>query len=167
MNDKYNKKLTGISQALRRQMTQQERRLWYEFLKELPITFHRQKVIGRYIVDFYCASAKIVIEIDGTQHFLDKGKQSDAERDEFLSSLGLTVLRYSNDDINTSFESVCQDIFNHLITCGAFPRLLLEEKASPQRRMRCKNIRTCKKAVGQTGGLFLCCYQSASSSSAS
>ena len=121
MNDKYNKKLTGISQALRRQMTQQERRLWYEFLKELPITFHRQKVIGRYIVDFYCASAKIVIEIDGTQHFLDKGKQSDAERDEFLSSLGLTVLRYSNDDINTSFESVCQDIFNRLITCGAFP----------------------------------------------
>lgn len=102
-------------------MTQEERRLWYEFLKELPVTFHRQKVIQKYVVDFYCASAKTVIEIDGTQHYLDSGRQKDIERDRFLSELGLTVLRYSNDEVNNSFESVCQDIFNRLLSAGAIP----------------------------------------------
>lgn len=114
----HNQKLTKNSQALRKNMTKEERKLWYEFLKELPVTFHRQKVINNYIVDFYCASAKLVIEIDGTQHYLDEGKAKDETRDNYLLSIGLTVLRYSNEDVNNSFESVCQDIFNNLVTRG-------------------------------------------------
>lgn len=121
MNTTHNKKLTRNSQTLRKNMTKEERRLWYDFLKELPVTFHRQKVIGNYIVDFYCASAKIVIELDGTQHFLDEGIKKDKERDDYLSSLGLTVLRYSNYEINASFDSVCQDIFNSLVSRGVIP----------------------------------------------
>lgn len=131
MNTTRNKKLTRNSQKLRKNMTKEERHLWYDFLKELPVTFHRQKVINNYIVDFYCASAKIVIELDGTQHFLDEGIEKDKERDSYLYSLGLTVLRYSNYEINNSFESVCQDIFNHLISVSS-PRLPLEGKVSPQ-----------------------------------
>ncbi len=118
MNKMHNQKLTKNSQALRKNMTKEERKLWYEFLKELPVTFHRQKVINNYIVDFYCASANLVIEIDGTQHYLDEGKAKDETRDNYLLSIGLTVLRYSNDDVNNSFESVCQDIFNNLVTRG-------------------------------------------------
>ncbi len=118
MNKMHNQKLTKNSQALRKNMTKEERKLWYEFLKELPVTFHRQKVINNYIVDFYCASANLVIEIDGTQHYLDEGKAKDETRDNYLFSIGLTVLRYSNDDVNNSFESVCQDIFNNLVIKG-------------------------------------------------
>ncbi|MGN0542599.1 MAG: endonuclease domain-containing protein [Acutalibacteraceae bacterium] len=115
MNKTCNNKLTENSQKLRKNMTKEERHLWYDFLKELPVNFNRQKVIGNYIVDFYCAKAKIVIELDGSQHYYDEGKEKDLKRDRFLSSLGLTVLRYSNDDVNNSFESVCQDIFNNLV----------------------------------------------------
>ncbi len=102
-------------------MTKEERHLWYDFLKNLSITVHRQKVIDKYIVDFYIASAKIVIEIDGSQHYYNDGKQKDEARDQNLSSLGLTVLRYSNYEINNSFESVCQDIFNKLTEKGIDP----------------------------------------------
>ena len=111
---KGNPKYTGNSQHLRREMTKEERHLWYDFLKEIPLTVHRQKVIGHYIVDFYIASANIVIELDGSQHYEDKGVEYDASRDAYLSSLGLEVLRYSNLDVNRNFNSVCQDIWNHL-----------------------------------------------------
>ena len=93
-------------------MTQEERHLWYDFLKGLPVTFHRQKVIGQYIVDFYCASAKLVIELDGSQHFDAEGIAADAARDKYLNELGLIVRRYSNAEINQDFESVCLDIHN-------------------------------------------------------
>ena len=119
MNKTYNKKLKTNSQTLRKNMTKEERHLWYDFLKELPVTIHRQKIIGRYIVDFYCASAGLVIELDGSQHYFDDGIESDKIRDSYLNSLGLTVLRYSNDDVNNSFESVCQDIFNFLSSKNA------------------------------------------------
>ena len=99
-------------------MTKEERHLWYDFLKELPVTIRRQKVINNYIVDFYCASAHLVIELDGSQHYFEEGISKDKTRDSHLNSLGLTVLRYSNDDVNNAFESVCQDIFNHLVQCG-------------------------------------------------
>lgn len=97
-------------------MTKEERHLWYDFLKTLPITVHRQKVIGNYIVDFYIASKKIVIEIDGTQHFLVVGKEKDAIRDEYLKTQNITVLRYSNYDINHNFDAVCDDILNRIST---------------------------------------------------
>ena len=95
-------------------MTKEERHLWYDFLKQLPIMVHRQKVIGNYIVDFYIASANLVIELDGSQHYNLSGKQTDERRDAYLRSLGLTVLRYSNADVNYSFRAVCEDIWNKL-----------------------------------------------------
>ncbi len=116
MNKTNNSKLTGNEKALRKIMTKEERHLWYDFLKTLPITVNRQKVIGNYIVDFYIASSKIVIELDGSQHYADKGVENDTKRDAFLTGLGINVLRYSNLDVNQKFESVCQDILHNLDT---------------------------------------------------
>ena len=116
MNSTNNSQLTDNAKTLRKNMTKEERRLWYDFLKTIPVTVNRQKVLGKYIVDFYIASAKLVIELDGSQHYEDKGVESDKRRDEFLSSLGIKVLRYSNLDINKRFESVCRDILNNLAT---------------------------------------------------
>ena len=116
MNNTNNLKLTGNAKSLRKNMTKEERHLWYDFLKTLPITVNRQKVIGNYIVDFYIATAKLVIELDGSQHYEEKGVENDAERDAFLNGLGIKALRYSNLDVNQRFESVCQDILNNLDT---------------------------------------------------
>ncbi len=107
-----NNKLTPASKRLRKEMTKEERRLWFDFLKNLPMTINRQKVIGRYIVDFYCAEANVVIELDGSQHFEPEGKAEDTERDKYLRLRGVEVLRYSNYDVNTSFDAVCNDILN-------------------------------------------------------
>ncbi len=95
-------------------MTSQERHIWYDFLRNYPLTINRQKVIGNYIVDFYCAKAKIVIELDGSQHYDKSGKEKDKIRDDFLNSLGISVLRYSNRDINENFKAVCCDIDRRL-----------------------------------------------------
>ena len=114
MNQTNNPKLKGFSQKLRREMTKEERHLWYDFLRGLPLTVNRQKIIGPYIVDFYCAKAKIVIELDGSQHYEDTGKQADHKRDAYLNSLGLRVLRYSNYDVNQNFSVVCEDILKYI-----------------------------------------------------
>ena len=114
MNKTNNKKLTPFSQELRREMTKEEKHLWYDFLCKLPLTFHRQKVIGNYIVDFYCAEAGIVIELDGSQHYYPEGMAKDKERDEYLESLGLTVLRISNLRIHRNFKDVCSEIYRKL-----------------------------------------------------
>lgn len=114
MNKINNSKLTKNAKELRRNQTKEERHLWYDFLKSLPFTVNRQKVIGNYIVDFYIASKKLIIELDGSQHYEDKGKKADTIRDKYLNSLDIQVLRYSNYDINTNFEGVCQDILNHI-----------------------------------------------------
>ena len=95
-------------------MTKEERHLWYDFLKGLPVMVHRQKVIGQYIVDFYIAEANLVIELDGSQHYEIDGKRKDQIRDDYLNSLGITVLRYSNADVNTRFDGVCVDIWKRL-----------------------------------------------------
>ncbi len=113
----FNKKvLTNRSQNLRKNMTKEERHLWYDFLKNLPIVVHRQKVIGPYIVDFYVAAKKIVIEIDGSQHYEGDAIKKDEKRDAFLRELGIKVLRYSNLEINKNFNYVCQDRWNHIDT---------------------------------------------------
>ena len=116
MNKTNNPELTGNAKALRKNMTKEERHLWYDFLKSLPVTVNRQKVIGKYIVDFYIASSKLVIELDGSQHYEDEGIENDIKRDEFLNGLGIKVLRYSNLDVNQRFEGVCEDILNNINT---------------------------------------------------
>ena len=91
-------------------MTKEERHLWYDFLRYYPIKILKQKPIGNYIVDFFCDSAKLVIEIDGTQHFEDEGMKSDFIRTSYLENLGLKVIRFSNYEINNEFDSVCESL---------------------------------------------------------
>ena len=110
----YSDKLKTNSQTLRKNMTKEERRLWYDFLKSLPYTVKRQKVIGEYIVDFCIPQFKIIIEADGSQHYENDGQNDDLQRDMGLAENGYLVLRYSNKDINQHFDSVCQDILNHI-----------------------------------------------------
>ena len=114
MSYNYNKKYISNAQYLRKNMTPEEKHLWYDFLKRLPVTVNRQKNIGNYIVDFYISSACVVIEIDGRQHKLTEHREADKERDDDLRLLGNTVLRYSNEDIHERFNAVCQDILKHI-----------------------------------------------------
>lgn len=114
MAKRDNPKLQGLARANRKTATKEENHLWYDFLKQLPMRFNRQKVIGPYIVDFYCAQAKLVIELDGRQHYGEEGMIEDQTRDSFLNKSGICVIRYSNDAINRNFNSVCDDIVRHL-----------------------------------------------------
>ena len=106
----HNKKLVPFARHLRKEMTKEERRLWFGFLSGYRIRFIRQKVIGQYIVDFYCAKANLVIEIDGSQHYEESTMRNDAKRTEFFNSLGLTVLRIANNEITQNFNGVCEFI---------------------------------------------------------
>ena len=98
------------ARKLRREMTPQERKLWYLFLQRYPVKIYKQRIIERFIVDFYCASAKLVIEIDGSQHYEAQGMAYDAERTAILESYGLKVIRYSNREIDREFRAVCDQI---------------------------------------------------------
>lgn len=114
MERKYNKSLITNAKSLRRNMTAEERHLWFDFLKSYPIKFRRQAVINKYIADFYCPQAKLVIEVDGSQHFEDKGIMHDKIRTEFLALYGLTVIRIPNNLINKEFNGVCEYIDNYI-----------------------------------------------------
>ena len=105
-----NQKLTSLSQTLRKNQTKEENLLWYQFLKHYPCRFRRQYIIGNYIVDFYCHQAKLVVELDGSQHFSKENQEKDWLRTAYLESLGLKVLRFSNLDIHRRFRSVCEMI---------------------------------------------------------
>ncbi|MBR2896354.1 MAG: endonuclease domain-containing protein [Oscillospiraceae bacterium] len=109
-----NSSLRPYAQKLRREMTKEERHLWYDFLKTLPVTFNRQKVIGKYIADFFCASANLVIELDGSQHYDAQGIETDKARDRYFAEHGFRILRYSNTDVNRNFAGVCEDILKYL-----------------------------------------------------
>ena len=98
------------ARRLRREMTPHERKLWYLFLRKYPVKIYKQRIIGRFIVDFYCASAKLVIELDGSQHYEPQGMAYDSERSAFLTALGLEVLRFSNRDVDMDFCGVCTQI---------------------------------------------------------
>ena len=111
---KDNDLMLARARELRREMTPHERKLWYLFLRKYPVKFYKQKIMERYIVDFYCATANLVVELDGSQHYEDDGAAADRVRDEYLSGLGLRVLRYSNLEVNRHFESVCADIMKYL-----------------------------------------------------
>ena len=106
----YDGKLKKNARALRGNMTPQERRLWYEFLRSYPVKFYRQRIVGQYIVDFYCPRAALVVELDGSQHFELSEAERDMRRDAELAALGLLVLRFSNEELNRNFSAVCGEI---------------------------------------------------------
>ena len=110
MQRKHNKQLVPLAKQLRREMTKEERHLWYDFLRSYPVRFSRQKVLGKYIADFYCAEAKIIIELDGSQHYEPEELQKDAERTAFLEAYGLTVIRIPNNEVSRNFRGVCEHI---------------------------------------------------------
>lgn len=103
----YNSANINVAKALRKTMTRQEKHLWYDFLQKYPVKFYKQRPIDNYIVDFYCSKAKLVIELDGSQHYSEKGILSDTQRTAVLNQLGIEVLRFSNSDVNENFEGVC------------------------------------------------------------
>ena len=109
---KHNKILTPYAKELRKNMTKQERHLWYDFLRNYPVRFLRQKVIEHYIVDFYCSKANLVIEIDGGQHYQDENIISDELRTKTFEKYNLKVIRFTNIDIDKNFEGVCNTIDN-------------------------------------------------------
>ena len=104
------KSLRKNAQNLRRNMTREERHLWYDFLKTYPVQFKRQYAIGKYIVDFYCFQAKLILELDGNQHCEPKAVQYDSDRTAYLQKQGFYVLRISNRDVSEQFRSVCEGI---------------------------------------------------------
>ena len=106
----YNKANIPLAKALRKTMTPWERKLWYGFLRDYPVRFQRQKAIGNYIADFYCAKARLVIELDGGGHYTTEQMQRDAVRTKALESMNLTVLRICNLDIDHNFSGVCEYI---------------------------------------------------------
>ena len=110
MQSKHNKQLVSLARALRKNMTKEERRLWYDFLRDYPVRFSRQKVLGRYIADFYSAEAKLIIELDGSQHYEDENIRKDARRTEFLEAYGLRIIRVANNEITENFDGVCDYI---------------------------------------------------------
>jgi len=103
-------KLTPLAQTLRREATREEQRLWYEFLSSYPVRFRRQVVIGKYIIDFYCSSAKLAIELDGSQHYEDSALIRDDERTQWLNKNGILVLRFLNSDVSNNLSDVCATI---------------------------------------------------------
>ena len=106
----YNKNNIPLAKTLRKNMTPWERKLWYEFLRNYPVRFQRQKAIGNYIVDFYCAKARLVIELDGSGHYFEKQMQQDNIRTIELEKMNLKVIRICNLEIDKNFEGVCEYI---------------------------------------------------------
>lgn len=106
----HNSRLTKRAQTLRKNMTKEGSRLWYEYLRQYPYQFRRQVACGHYILDFYCAAAKLAIELDGSQHYEAEGQCYDAERDTWLARNGIQVLRFPNTDVLRNLSGVCQAI---------------------------------------------------------
>ena len=102
--------LLNLARILRRDMTRQEKHLWYDFLRNFPIKIYKQRIIDHFIADFYCHQARLVIEIDGSQHYSAEEKAYDEARTKILEKYGLQVLRFSNKDIDEKFDGVCHVI---------------------------------------------------------
>ena len=119
MERTHKKENVPFAKELRKNMTKEEKHLWYDYLKPyrqaFGVAFTRQKVIGNYFVDFYCPKAKLVIELDGSQHYEEEAVIYDRQCTEYLNQLGIAVLRYSNREIHTRFQEVCHDIDIHVI----------------------------------------------------
>ena len=107
---KKNNKLLNVARILRRNMTRQEKHLWYDFLRYYPVKIYKQRIIDNFIADFYCHNARLVIELDGSQHYTNQGKMHDEARTEILERYGIYVLRFPNKDVDDNFEGVCKMI---------------------------------------------------------
>ena len=110
MQSKHNKQLVPFAKQLRKEMTKEERHLWYDFLRTYSVRFSRQKVLGKYSADFYSAEAKLVIELDGSQHQEEINVEKDTDRTAFLEGYGLTVIRIPNNEVMHNFRGVCEYI---------------------------------------------------------
>ena len=104
---KKNNNLLNIAKSLRRNMTRQEKHLWYDYLQHYPIKIYKQRIIDNFVVDFYCHKARLAIEIDGSEHYSIEGKTYDESRTGVIEKYGVIVLRFSNLDIDDKFEGVC------------------------------------------------------------
>ena len=113
----YNKKNISLAKNLRKNATSQENQLWHDFLSKYEIRFQRQKAIDNFIADFYCHKARLVIEIDGSHHYTVEGRKQDKVRDEYLKSLGLDVLRFSDAYVDEKFREVCETIKQRIGVC--------------------------------------------------
>lgn len=121
MDIKKNNAMLPRARELRKQMTPQERKLWYLFLRRYPVKIYKQRIIESFIVDFYCSSARLVIEVDGSQHYTEQGKAYDAERSAVLERYGLEVLRFSNCEVDYEFPYVCEKIHKMIQNRGDTP----------------------------------------------
>ena len=111
----YRRSLKSSAQSLRRDPTPAERKLWFEFLRDLPVRFTRQKPLGHYIADFYCSSSRLVVEVDGDSHFTERGEAYDAHRTAAIEAEGIRVIRVTNIEVMEQFEGVCQRIQDALL----------------------------------------------------
>ena len=101
-----NRELKAFAVKMRKNQTDEEKKVWYQILKGRVPKFHRQRIIGNYIVDFYCPKLKLIIEIDGYQHFYEENREYDNKRTEYLEKLGYRVLRFENTEVNKDIEEV-------------------------------------------------------------
>ena len=107
---RHNKELTSLAQKLRKEMTKEEKHLWYQYLKKHQAQFKRQVTCGRYILDFYCPKAKLAIELDGSYHRFSEISENDQARTDYLNSVGICVMRFPNRDVWQAFDRVCEQI---------------------------------------------------------
>jgi len=131
MHNPRNRNLVAYAKELRKNMTKEERHLWFDFLRYCSPRFRRQEIIGSFIADFYCHQARLVIELDGSQHLEPEDLDYDTRRTHYFSSLGITVVRYYNTDILRNFPGVCQNILNILQERGVHPSVTFGD-SSPQ-----------------------------------
>ena len=110
MEGKRNGELVSRARELRRDMTKEERSLWFDYLRTYPVRFSRQKVLGRYIADFYCAQAGLVLELDGSQHYEPEEQEKDAQRTAYLEKYSIHVVRIPNNEVTGNFRGVCEYI---------------------------------------------------------
>ncbi|MBO5560601.1 MAG: endonuclease domain-containing protein [Firmicutes bacterium] len=106
----YYKSSFQNARKLRKEMTEQERKLWYRFLRNYHVRFYRQRAIDNYIADFYCTEAKLIVEIDGSQHYSDEGEKCDLIRTKYFEALAIKVIRFTNPQVDFRFEEVCMAI---------------------------------------------------------
>ena len=111
-----NFRMLETARELRRRLTPQEKKLWYDFLRKYPVKFYKQRIIESCVVDFYCADARLVIELDGSQHYTEQGCAYDEERSAILNGYDLKVLRFDNLEIDQQFEAVCE-VIDHEVKC--------------------------------------------------